>query len=45
MLIDFIFNGGEIKGYTYNDLSDKGKENVKKSITEIDEIIEDYIPS
>ena len=44
-LFDFVFNGKEINGITFKDLSDEGKENAKKSLEELDYYIELLIPN
>lgn len=43
-LFDFIFNGKDINGYTFKDLSDSGKEKAKEGLNMADEFIEKYIP-
>lgn len=44
-LTDFIFYGGEIKGYTFNQLSNEGKEKVLSSYEKLDSYIENKYPN
>ncbi len=44
-LVDFCFYDGEIKGYTFNELTDKGKSQVLKIVNRIDEKIEKKFPN
>lgn len=44
-LVDFCFYDGEIKGYTFNELTDKGKTQVLKIVNRIDEKIEKKFPN
>ena len=43
-LVDFVFYDGEIKGVTFNELTQEGKAEVLKMINIIDEKIENYFP-
>ena len=43
-LVDFVFNGKEINGYTFSDLSDEGKKKVKKELSNLDETMDYFIP-
>lgn len=43
-IIDFVFNGKEINGYTFENLTEEEKENIKESLNELDQIIDSYIP-
>lgn len=43
-LLDFVFNGKEINGITFNDLSEEAKQNVMESIYELDSWIEYLFP-
>lgn len=43
-LYNFIFKGGEIKGYTFQDLSESGKQQVTDGFKEIDEYINSLVP-
>ena len=43
-LLDFVFNGKEINGITFNDLSEEAKQNVMESIYELDGWIEYLFP-
>ena len=45
VLSDFIFNGGEIDGVTFNDLSEEGKQNAKKALNTLDNTLDDLIPN
>lgn len=44
-LVDFCFYDGEINGYTFNELTDKGKSQVLKIVNRIDEKIEKKFPN
>lgn len=44
MLVDFVFYDGEIKGVTFNSLTEAGKTKVLKLINTIDEKIEKHFP-
>ena len=44
-LVDFIFYDGQIKGVTFNELTDSGKEKVLKIASSIDNKIENKFPS
>lgn len=43
-IVDFVFNGKELGGYTFDDLTDIGKKNVVSSLYSLDDVIEEYIP-
>lgn len=43
-LLDFVFNGKEIKGITFNDLSTEAKKEVVESLVELDSWIEKLFP-
>lgn len=43
-LLGFIFNGEEIDGVKYKDLSDEGKEKVKNFFNKLDEKINEWVP-
>lgn len=43
-LFDFIFNGKEINGITFKDLSKKGKQTAEEGFYELDNYIELFIP-
>ena len=45
VLSDFIFNGGEIDGVTFSDLSDEGKENAKNALNSLDNTLNELIPN
>ena len=45
VLSDFIFNGGEIDGVTFSDLSEEGKENAKNALKTLDNTLDDLIPN
>ena len=45
LLFDFVFNGKEINGITFNDLSEEGKEIAKNGLYEIDSYLELVIPN
>ncbi len=44
-LLDFVFNGKEINGITFNDLSSEAKRNVMESLVELDQWIEYFFPN
>ena len=44
-IVDFIFYGGEIKGVTFEELTDNGKEKVLELANKIDESIENKVPN
>lgn len=44
MLLDFVFNGKEINGITFKQLSTEAKKNVMQSLIELDEWIETLFP-
>lgn len=44
-LVDFVFYDGQIKGVTFNELTDAGKTKVLNLIKTIDEKIENYFPN
>ncbi|MBR3198415.1 MAG: hypothetical protein IKG27_00185 [Bacilli bacterium] len=44
-LLDFVFNGKEINGITFNELSEEAKRNVMESIIELDSWIEQLFPN
>ena len=44
-LVDFIFYGGTIKGYTFEELTDNGKAKVLEIANDIDEAIESKVPN
>ena len=43
-LLDFVFNGKEINGITFDDLSSEAKQNVAQSLLELDGWIEELFP-
>lgn len=43
-LVDFVFYGGTIKGVTFEELTDAGKEKALELISKIDEKLEEYAP-
>lgn len=45
VLSDFIFNGGEIDGVTFSELSDEGKEHAKNALNSLDNTINELIPN
>ena len=45
VLSDFIFNGGEIDGVTFSELSDEGKESAKKALNSLDNTINELVPN
>lgn len=45
VLSDFIFNGGEIDGVTFSELSDEGKENAKNALNSLDNTLNELIPN
>lgn len=45
VLIDFIFNGGEIDGVTFSELSEDGKESVKNALSTLDNTLNELIPN
>ena len=45
VLTDFIFNGGEIDGITFSELSEEGKENVKNALSTLDNTLNELIPN
>ncbi len=45
VLTDFIFNGGEIDGVTFSELSEEGKENVKNALSTLDNTLNELIPN
>lgn len=45
VLSDFIFNGGEIDGVTFSELSDEGKENAKNALNSLDNTINELVPN
>lgn len=45
VLSDFIFNGGEINGVTFNELSDEGKQFARNSLSSIDDVLEYLVPN
>jgi len=44
-IVDFIFYGGEIKGVTFDELTDTGKQKVLELANKIDESIEKKVPN
>ena len=44
VLSDFIFNGAEIDGVTFSELSDEGKQNAKNALTSLDNTINELVP-
>ena len=44
MIVDFIFYDGEIKGYTFSELSDTAKVKIIAIALKIDSTIEEYVP-
>ena len=45
VLTNFIFNGGEIDGITFSELSEEGKENVKNALSTLDNTLNELIPN
>ena len=45
VLTDFIFNGGEIDGITFSELSEDGKESVKNALSTLDNTLNELIPN
>lgn len=45
VLTDFIFNGGEIDGVTFGELSEDGKESVKNALSTLDNTLNELIPN
>ena len=45
VLTDFIFNGGEIDGVTFSELSEDGKESVKNALSTLDNTLNELIPN
>ena len=45
VLSDFVFNGGEINGVTFNELSDEGKEYARNALSSLDEILNYLVPN
>lgn len=45
VLSDFIFNGGEIDGVTFSELSDEGKEKAKNALSSLDNTINELVPN
>lgn len=45
VLSNFIFNGGEIDGVTFSELSDEGKENAKNALNSLDNTLNELIPN
>ena len=45
VISDFLFDGGEIGGYTYNELSDEAKLKINKLTLSIDSKIDDKFPN
>ena len=45
VLSDFIFNGGEIDGVTFSELSDEGKETAKNALNSLDNTIDELVPN
>ena len=45
VLTDFIFNGGTIKGYTFNELTSEAKEKVMNTYHKLDDYIESKFPN
>ncbi len=45
VLSDFVFNGGEINGVTFSELSDEGKEYAKSALGTLDGILEYLVPN
>ena len=45
VLTDFIFNGGTIKGYTFNELTTEAKEKIMNTYHKIDNYIESKFPN
>lgn len=43
-LTDFIFNGSEINGVTFNELSDEGKQKAKDALNTLDDTVSYLIP-
>lgn len=44
-LSDFIFNGSEINGVTFNELSEEGKQKVRDAFSSLDETLNYLIPN
>ena len=44
-LSDFVFNGGEINGVTFDELSDKGKESAKNALNSLNDTLEYLVPN
>ena len=44
-LSDFIFNGAEINGVTFDDLTEEGKEYARNALNSLDEILESLVPN
>ena len=45
VLSDLVFNGGEINGVTFNELSDEGKEYARNALSSLDEILNYLVPN
>lgn len=43
-LTDFVFNGSEINGVTFSELSDKGKESAMNALSSLDDTINYLVP-
>lgn len=43
--VDFLFYDGEIKGYTFNDMTDRAKQQLLQDITTIDTLISSKFPN
>ncbi|MBR2587974.1 MAG: hypothetical protein IKF82_01775 [Bacilli bacterium] len=44
-LFDFVFNGKEINGYTFKDLSEDGKQTAREGLDKVDSFIEKWLPN
>lgn len=44
-LTDFVFNGSEINGVTFSELSDEGKQKVKDALNSLDDTLNYLIPN
>ena len=44
VLSDFIFNGGEINGVTFDELSEEGKQYARNALSSIDDVLEYLVP-
>ena len=44
ILSDFIFNGGEINGVTFDELSEEGKQYARDALSSIDDVLEYLVP-